>query len=290
MPLSSIPRLNGVIRALEAGELAVATFVSPPTVENAMAVASADYDGAVFEAEHHPYDIKDLRDCLQYMLNRRQILERGTLAPAVTPLIRVPANGGEMSQWLAKQVLDIGAYGVVWPRISTPEQAYNAVAACRYPRPKSSPAYEPRGVRGDSPAQAARYWGLTQQEYYARADVWPLDPRGEILVVIMCEDVEGIENLPQILKDVQGIGVVLIGEGDLSQNLGVPRQYDHPAVREAMTAIRRICEEHGVACGHPHVTVDNAARVVEEGYRFLMTAPTRSFAGLEACRKLVRRT
>jgi 2-keto-3-deoxy-L-rhamnonate aldolase RhmA len=109
--MATNPRLNTVIRALELDETAVAAFVSPPTVENAIAFSTAPYDGVVFEAEHNPYDIKDLRDCLQYMLNRRQIVERATLSPAVTPLIRVPANGGEMSQWLAKQVLDIGAYG-----------------------------------------------------------------------------------------------------------------------------------------------------------------------------------
>jgi 4-hydroxy-2-oxoheptanedioate aldolase len=79
---------------------------------------------------------------------------------------------------------------------------------------------------------------------------------------------------------------VLVGEGDLSQNLGCPRQYDHPAVVEAMTAIRRICKEHNVACGHPHVDAGNAQRVVDEGYRFLVAAPTRAYPGLEACRKV----
>ena len=122
---------------------------------------------------------------------------------------------------------------------------------------------------------------------YAKADVWPLSPDGEILVVIMCEEVSAIDNLPQILKEVPGIGVVLIGEGDLSQNLGYPRQYDHPAVVEAMTAIRRICNERGVPCGHPHVDAHNAQKIVDEGYRFLMAAPARTFAGLEACRKIL---
>jgi len=282
-------RLNSIIRALEQGEIPITAFLSPPTIENAIALSTTAYDGVIFEAEHNPFDIKDLRDCLQYMLNRRQILEQGSLSSAVTPLIRIPPNGGEMSQWFAKQVLDIGAYGVVWPHISTVEEAYNAVAACRYPRPKSAPAYEPEGQRGDSPAHAARYWGLPPQEYYAKADAWPLNPQGEILVIIMCEDVKAINNLPQILKEVRGIGVVLIGEGDLSQNLGYPRQYEHPAVVDAMTAIRRICQEHNVPCGHPHVDAHNAAKVVEDGYRFLMTAPVRSFAGLEACRKIARR-
>ena len=280
----AIPRLNNIIRIFEQGGVPVTSFVSPPTVENAIALSTAGYDGVIFESEHHPFDITNLRDCLQYMLNRRQIVERNSLSPAVTPLIRIPPNGGEMSQWFAKQVLDIGAYGVVWPHISTADEAYNAVQACRYPRPKSAPAYEPAGQRGDSPVTAARYWGLSQQDYYARADVWPLNPAGELLVVIMCEDVQAIDNLHQILT-VPGIGVVLIGEGDLSQNLGYPRQYEHPAVVEAMTEIRRICREHNVPCGHPHVDAHNAESVVADGYRFVVTAPVRSFAGLEACRK-----
>ncbi len=287
--MAAMPRLNTVIRALENGGIPVTVF-APPTVESAVALSVAPYDGIIFEAEHNAYDIKDLRDCLQYMLNRRQIVEQGTLSPAVTPIIRIPPNGAEMNQWCAKQVLDIGAYGVVWPHISTAEEAYNAVAACRYPRRKTGDAYEPQGQRGDSPAAAARYWGVTPQEYYPRADVWPLNPLGEILVVIMCEDIRAIDNLPQILREVPGIGVVLIGEGDLSQNLGYPRQYDHPAVVEAMTAIRRICDEHNVACGHPHVDAVNAQKVVDEGYRFLVAAPVRSYPGLDACRKLTRKT
>jgi 4-hydroxy-2-oxoheptanedioate aldolase len=286
--MAALPRLNTVIRALESGKIPVTVF-TPPTVDGAIALSVAPYDGVIFEAEHNAYDVKDLRDCLQYMLNRRQIVEQASITPAVTPLIRIPPNGGEMNQWCAKQVLDIGAYGVVWPHISTVDEAHNAVAACRYPRPASSDAYEPEGLRGDSPIAAARYWGITAQEYYARADAWPLNPLGEILVVIMCEDVRAIDNLPEILREVRGIGVVLIGEGDLSQNLGYPRQYDHPAVVEAMTAIRRICNEHQVACGHPHVDASNAQRVIDEGYRFLVAAPVRSYAGLEACRTIMRK-
>src|SRR5216683_8039489 len=277
--MAAMPRLNTVIRALEDGEIPVTVFAQP-TVESAVALSVAPYDGIIFEAEHNAYDIKDLRDCLQYMLSRRQIVEQGMLPPAVTPLIRIPPNGAEMNQWCAKQVLDIGAYGVVWPHISTAEEAYNAVAACRYPRPKSSDAYEPQGQRGDSPLTAARYWGLTPQEYYAKADVWPLNPLGELLVIIMCEDVLAIDNLPEILREVPGIGVVLIGEGDLSQSLGHPRQYNHPPVVEAMTAIRRICKEHHVVCGHPHVDAGNAQQVVDDGYRFLVAAPVRSYPGL----------
>jgi 4-hydroxy-2-oxoheptanedioate aldolase len=192
-----------------------------------------------------------------------------------------------MNQWVAKQALDTGVYGVVWPHISTVEQAMNAVAACRYPRPKGDSRFLPAGLRGDGPTNACRYWGLTQQEYYSKADVWPLDPGGELLVILMIEDVAGIQNLDDILQNVPGIGCVLIGEGDLSQELGVPRQYDHPSVREAMAEIVARCKAHKVTVGHPHVSASNVQRLIDEGFGLLLMAAPRSFAALEKAISLV---
>ena len=281
----SIPRLNGIIKALESGKNAFVCF-QPGDTASAQAVATEKYDGVVFEMEHGAYDIKALRDCLQYMLNRQQIVAGGTLAPAVTPMVRIPPNGAEMNQWIAKQVLDQGVFGIVWPHISTVEEARNAVASCRYARPAGAPRYEPAGQRGDAPGNAARYWGISQQEYYDRADVWPLDPKGEILVAIMCEDVVGLKNLPKILQEVPGIGAVIIGEGDLSQNLGFPRQYKHPVVAGAIAEILAICKANNVACGHPHVEADNVDEVVAQGFKWLMPRPARSNAVLDKGLKL----
>ena len=70
--MTEIPRLNGAIRALEAGKPAFATF-APPEIGSALAASAAPYDAVVFEMEHNPYDITALRHCLQYMLNRGQI-------------------------------------------------------------------------------------------------------------------------------------------------------------------------------------------------------------------------
>lgn len=286
--MADLPRLNGVIRALEQGQPALTAFC-PAEVDAALAMSTAKYDGIVFEMEHNAWDARALRDCLQYMLNRRQIAEARSLAPAVTPMVRIPPNGGEHNQWLAKQALDLGAYGIVWPHISTVDQAYNAVAACRYPRLKSAPLYEPQGLRGDGPTAAVRYWGVSQPEYYSRADVWPLNPKGEMLVILMIEDTQGIANLRDMLNEVPGIGVILIGEGDLSQELGCPRQYEHPQVLAAMAEVLRICKERNVPVGHPHVDASNAERILGEGYRFLMAAPARSYAGLEKARALAGR-
>jgi 4-hydroxy-2-oxoheptanedioate aldolase len=287
--MSDLPRLNKIIAALESGQTAFTTFASADR-ESAIAMSTANYDGVVFEMEHNPWDAGALRDGLQYLLNRGQIARAGSIVPQVTPMVRIPPNGSEKSQIFAKQALDLGAYGIIWPHISTVEEAYNAVAACRYPRLSGAPLYEPQGIRGDGPTAAVRYWGVTQQEYYERADVWPLNPKGEILVMLMMEDTRGIDNLSDILTQVPGIGAILIGEGDLSQELGYPRQTEHKAVLEAMADIVAICKQRGVVVGHPHVTAANAERVIAEGYRYLMSAAPRSFADLRAARGLAGRT
>jgi 4-hydroxy-2-oxoheptanedioate aldolase len=154
--MPEISRLNGVIKALEQGNTAFVGF-APVDIETASALASSSYDGIAFEMEHAPMSTPALRDTLQYMLDRRQILEGGTLASKVTPLVRIPPNGGEMNQWVAQQVLDIGVFGIIFPHVSTVEEARNAIGACRYPKLSKSPLYNPPGIRGDAPARAARY-------------------------------------------------------------------------------------------------------------------------------------
>ncbi|SLK08998.1 HpcH/HpaI aldolase family protein [Novosphingobium mathurense] len=272
----SQPRLNGFIRAWEEGRTAISCFAKVDILV-AEQLSGSPYDGVVFEMEHNPYDAAGLGNALQYMLDRRAIAMTGSIAPSVTPIARIPANGAEMNQFLAKQVLDRGVYGIIAPHIATVEQAYNTVAACRYPRPGNAPLYEPKGVRGDGPASAARYWGLTQAEYYQRADVWPLAPHGELVVGLMVESLEAIENLADILANVPGIGFCLVGQGDLSQALGYPRQYEHPEVAGQINRIVEICRTYSVIVGNPHVDERNVERLRAQGYRLLMTAPTQSY-------------
>jgi 4-hydroxy-2-oxoheptanedioate aldolase len=282
-------RLNGVIRQLERGKPAFTSFIFPE-VENAVTFAQSGNDGVVFEMEHNPWDIAALRQALQFMVLRQQIAEDASVAPRVTPMVRIPPSGDEMNQWFAKQALDLGSYGVVWPRISTPEQAYNAVAACRYPTLPGTKFHEPVGLRGDAPMAAARYWGLAQQQYYKKADVWGVNPEGELLVILMIEDVAGVNNVEEMVKRIPGIGVLLFGEGDLSQQLGVPRQYHHPEVLHHLQHVLEVGKAHNVAVGHPHVDSANVAQIIEQGFRFLMTFPRRDFSALEAGLRLSGRT
>jgi 4-hydroxy-2-oxoheptanedioate aldolase len=94
--MADIPRLNGVIKALEQGQTAFVAF-TPVDIENAVAMAGTKLDGVAFEMEHAPLDFPGLRNALQFMLDRGQLIERATLAPAVTPMVRIPPNGIEMN-------------------------------------------------------------------------------------------------------------------------------------------------------------------------------------------------
>lgn len=281
-------RLNSIIRALESGSGIAFTSFMQAEVENAVNFAQSSNDGLVFEMEHNPWDINALRVAMQFLLLREQIAKVGDVANPMAPMVRIPASGSEMNQWFAKQALDLGAYGIVWPRISNSEEAYNAVAACRYPRLPSKSHHEPAGLRGDAPMAAARYWGLSQQEYYKRADVWPLVPEGEILVALMIEDVQGVNNVEAMLKEVPGIGVLLLGEGDLTQELGCPRDYENPELLRMMDHVLEVGKAHNVAVGHPHMTKQNAKQIIDQGYRFLMSYPRRDFSALETGRNLVK--
>ena len=106
----------------------------------------------------------------------------------------------------------------------------------------------------------------------------------------MCEEVKAVKNLPDMLDQVPGIGVVIIGEGDLSQDLGVPRQYNHPSVLSAIDDVLAICKERNVVCGHPHVDASNIEMLVEKGFRWLMPAPQVSHPALALGRKAANRS
>lgn len=279
--MAELPRLNGIIKALEEGHPA---FLGAGAADG----ANQSFDGLNFEAEHAPYDISELESGLLSLLDRRQIVQRGNMAPGPTPIVRVPPNQGQ-TNWIAKQVLDIGFYGVIWPHVDTVEDAYNAVAAMRYPRVEGRDLREPFGRRGDAPMRAVKYWGVTQQEYYDRADVWPLNPKGELFCALMIESPEGIRNLPKMLKDVPGIGAIFTGEGDYSQELGVPRQYEHPSVLAGVREILKICKDHNVPNGWYHTTMDNVEQIIDDGYKLIMAPGSRSFSLLTKGRQHAKR-
>src|SRR5258708_771968 len=83
------------------------------------------------------------------------------------------------------------------PTLSTAGEVESIVAASRYPQPKDALIPNPVGLRGVSPDMAMRYWGLSLLDYAARADLYPLNPKGETLLIIQIEERQGLRNLDE---------------------------------------------------------------------------------------------
>lgn len=262
---SDTERLNKLIDLFEQDEPAFGLLSFDYSLTNARAMANSGLDFILIDMEHAPFDVERLRAFLLGMTNKRSILEKGNLQPDVVPFVRIPAAGGAdeiIAQ--AKQVLDVGTYGIMFPAIQNREQAELAVRATRYPQINGVDDYEPQGLRGRNPSNAVWYWGV--RDYHARADVWPLDPQGELLAIMFVESPEAVANIEEIIS-VPGVGGIFIGPSDLSTSMG----YTSPAAPEVEAAIQEVlaaCLEHDVPCA----ITTNARTVqqrIEQGFRFV---------------------
>src|SRR5258705_12528949 len=88
--------------------------------------------------------------------------------------------------------------GVSRNGIANREQAILAVRNMRYPQRKTSKYPDPPGLRGYAPGVAVWWWGVSAAEYERRADVWPLNPDGDLLAIMMIETSEGLKNADAI--------------------------------------------------------------------------------------------
>src|SRR2546426_4682392 len=284
-------RLNKVIDLLERGQTVLSCGTIPNgNYDDILAVSRSAYDMIILEMEHVGFDFPTLRHSLQYLVNRRRIAEKGNLQPDVVPLVRIPPYTRERNEWVIKQTLDAGPYGLVLPHFDSVEGAEAAVRAARYPQVPGVPDFEPTGERGWSTSLAPHYWGLTPQEYYDAADVWPLDPDGELLLMGIVENVRGITNLPDILRQVKGVGAIWAGPGDLSVSMGFPGNPSHPDVEAAVLKILAICKEFGVACATVATQATPVETRLEQGFRIVMVPPTRSMDTLTRGRQAAGRT
>lgn len=237
-------RLNRTIETLEAGHPVFGLATGNFSLTNARSLATSDLDFVIIDMEHSPFDVETLRTFILGMVDVARAVQKGSTQMDVTPIVRIPMNGEENLQFLVKQALDVGAYGVMFPFVNTAEQALNAVRTMRYPQPRGDAQMEPRGLRGSSPGNASWIWGV--RDYGRRADTWPLDPGGELLAVLQIETPEGVANIDEIAA-VPGVGAIFIGPSDLSLNYGVPG--NHPDVVAAIQRVLEACQANDVPCG-----------------------------------------
>ena len=255
-------RLNRSIQTLENGEPVFGLFTGNFSLANARALARSNLDYILIDMEHTAHDMETLQEFLLGMTDKLSIVRQGNAQMRTTPIVRLPANGRNDPEWLVKQILDIGAFGIMFPYVETGEEALRAVKAMRYPQPRGSEIAEPAGVRGASPAVASWYWGAA--DYVQRADTWPLNPQGELLAVMQIESVAGVENAEDIIT-TPGVGAVFVGPADLSMSMGLPG--NHPEVQAAIDSVVELCKRHNVPCGITTNASDIQARL-DQGFLF----------------------
>ena len=258
-------RLSSVVDKLARGERVFGVSTYDLSLENARSLARADIDYVYVDMEHGPMDFTALHTFLLGMIDKQAIAESGSLLQRVTPLVRIAPYGREASAWAVKQALDIGVMGIIFPSIETPEQALAAVRAVRYPQRRDSAYPEPAGLRGSGPGIATWFWGLSGADYARRADLWPLNPGGDLVALMMIESAAGARNAEAIAA-VPGVTGFYVGPSDLSNSLGVPR--DHPEVEDAIRTIVDACVAHDVACGITASAADMPRRIAQ-GFRIL---------------------
>lgn len=257
-------RMNPYIALMESGKPAFGVFSSNVSLRAGASMSGSGLDFVIVDMEHSPFDPTRLESYLVGMTDKGSILKNG-LKVKTAPFVRVPAAGREQLQFILKQVLDLGPLGVVVPHVDTADDARAMVQACRFPQLKGVPDYEPQGKRGVGYGWAARQWGISGGEYADRADLWPLDPKGELVLWVMIESEPAVENIRAIAA-VPGIGGLFIGPSDLAFSLGVP--LGDPAVETAIETIVAAAKEAkiplGTLCGGNEVE-----KRLAQGFQFL---------------------
>lgn len=204
----------------------------------------------------------------------------------LTPVIRVGEREDASYGWMVSRILDQGALGVQFPEINNGAQALRAIKAMRYPPQQgaTNEKYpEPRGERGAGFGMVLELWGLSPSEYLDVADVWPLNPDGELFAVLQIETLEGVKNVREILN-TPGVGAIDVSPNDLHLKMGYAKyradhdmRGNHPEVEKTYQMVLRECLAYNktaapnrkVACGGAFAASEIPRRI-KEGWTYFV--------------------
>jgi len=255
---------NATKRKLRANQLALGFSVQHlRTSATAMIAAAGDHDWLFIDMEHGAFSIQEATQlCL------------AALPTGITPIVRVCA--GALDE--GTRALDNGALGVVVPHVEDVAQAKRVADAFRYP---------PLGTRSwGGPPAAYGYRPPGNAEAQAAIN-------DAVLIVAMIESSAGVANAAQIAA-VAGIDALLIGTSDLTAEMGISGQIQHPRVQQAYESVGAACRANGKVLGMGGVyDSEAAARYIKGGARLVLAGSDHAYivaaakARAEALRKMV---
>src|SRR5215813_4872910 len=194
-------RINRAIELLEQGQPIYYTGShsgTAGTFEQGRLDAQTYADYISYDMEHAPFDVKGLAEYMKGLVAGGPT-KSGHKTPPV--IVNVPVNGTDeaavrANAWMFQQVLATGVHGVLLCHADAPGAVRAFVESIRLPIHKQGVDHGisegRRGVHGNP--TAARIWGISTEEYQEKADVWPLNPNGELLIGLKLEDKYALEN------------------------------------------------------------------------------------------------
>jgi 2-keto-3-deoxy-L-rhamnonate aldolase RhmA len=198
-----------------------------------------------------------------------------------TPEMNVPTIAADIGTQL-----NLGVSGLMFPTVENADQVRKGLAAMRFT--------SKGGTRPETVGTAPAYWGMSEQEYKQKADVWPLNPDGELINWTIIESKEGLARVREIAA-VKGIGVLWPGAGTLrglfsTTNAKGERVLDEPAWEAAIQQVLSACKEFKVPCGFPANANDIELRMKQGFSVFVMNWGDAGFKAIEAGRRAATTT
>jgi 4-hydroxy-2-oxoheptanedioate aldolase len=223
-------RINKAIELLAQGQPIYYTGAEDRTYEGGRAAAKTWADYITYEMEHGPFDITQLVEFMRGLVDGGPTAS-GHRTPAV--IVTLPVTGAsedyfKANEWMVSQVLGAGVHGILLCHAESPAAVTAFVNATRYTFRKGG-----RGSGGQ--ARAAEIWGLPTSEYLQKADPWPLNPDGELLLGLKIENTRALANANEVAA-VEGIAFAEWGPGDMGMSLGLPDAHDPPYPPEMQKA------------------------------------------------------
>jgi 4-hydroxy-2-oxoheptanedioate aldolase len=186
--------------------------------------------------------------------------------PFVAKIPIIHDNPADATRRLIDQLND-GQVVVEMQEVETVEEVNQAISAMRF--------VSKGGTRPESGFErAAAYWKMTPAQYLEKADVWPLNPNGELLLSIIIESRDGVANARQ-LAAIPGVAVVTVGAGTLggvfsSTNAEGQRVRDQAGFDAAVAQVLAACKEFKKSCGYPANNPAEVEKLMNDGWDFLI--------------------
>ena len=177
--------------------------------------------------------------------------------------------------------LNAGAAGIMFVETESADEVRKGLAAMRFA--------SKGGTRPDEVGNAPAVWGMSEQEYKRRADLWPLNPDGELINWTIVESKEGLAHVREIAA-VKGIGVLWPGAGTLRgvfsrTNAAGERVVDTAAWEQAIQQVLAACKAFNVPCGYPATASDIEMRMKQGFSVFVMNWGEAGFSAVDIGRK-----